>query len=456
MSKPLLFISHKHDDREIANTVARFVRDITGGQVKVFVSSNPEFEGPRVGKELNKELKKALWNAGVVILIYTSDDKDWSWCMWECGLAEDPESPDTKVVVLQCLRDKPKVFQSGLNVLAWHKDSLITLAYRFRDADFFPGRDGPVTGLKDTELRDRAEQLYEDLHDVIPVTPTENWSAWPFLRLKLSRELVDKLSLANNQSPEARHKVLGDALVTVCSSGLPQLFGRAEVAANTPFAELIQEWTCTYPERTRDWLDVISRQILAAAKKRRPRIDKWDHFREVEGDSEFAPCVGRIKSDQFEMHFDCYFFGLAEVPLVSSRMVRRNQMYHIDLFNKAAEELVLRDLLHELEESQWNRIPILDHSKAKYIIHVSMINRFISKRAYLGKPVENLTLEDLLGEKEMEEFFARTFEVVSEGATLDDARRAMIKKENCLDIFVTKGGGRDEAVEGWLTDRELI
>src|SRR5262249_23311671 len=116
MDKPLLFISHKHDDRLIGEQVAAFVRSITGGQVDVFLSSNPAFKGPRVGKSLNDELRRALWLAGVVILIYTSDDKDWSYCMWECGIADEANSPSTKVVVLQCLKDKPKVFQDGLHV----------------------------------------------------------------------------------------------------------------------------------------------------------------------------------------------------------------------------------------------------------------------------------------------------------------------------------------------------
>ena len=43
---------HKHDDEAIASKVAKFVRTITGGQVDVYQSSTPEFEGPRVGRPL--------------------------------------------------------------------------------------------------------------------------------------------------------------------------------------------------------------------------------------------------------------------------------------------------------------------------------------------------------------------------------------------------------------------
>jgi hypothetical protein len=112
--KPLLFISHKTDDTKYAQAIAEFVQNISGGLVDVFVSSDPRFEGPRIGKGLNKDLSLALWRAGLVILVYTSEDKDWAWCMWECGVATDPDSPDTKVIVLQCSDAEPKVFQEYL------------------------------------------------------------------------------------------------------------------------------------------------------------------------------------------------------------------------------------------------------------------------------------------------------------------------------------------------------
>ena len=91
--KPLLFISHKHDDRKIAEELATFVRKKTLGQVNVYLSSNPRYLGPRQGKNLNDELKQALWEAKVVLLVYTSNDNDWSYCMWECGVATDPSPP---------------------------------------------------------------------------------------------------------------------------------------------------------------------------------------------------------------------------------------------------------------------------------------------------------------------------------------------------------------------------
>ena len=113
----MVFVSHKHSDREIAETIARFVKNRTAGKVRVHLSSSPDFEGPRLGKPLNDELKGALGAAEAVILVFTSETEDWSYCMWECGIATNPNDPrPTSVVVVQCGPNEPKPFGDQLRV----------------------------------------------------------------------------------------------------------------------------------------------------------------------------------------------------------------------------------------------------------------------------------------------------------------------------------------------------
>jgi len=33
----------------------------------------------------------------VVMLIFTTESEDWSYCMWECGVATDPDCQDVFV-----------------------------------------------------------------------------------------------------------------------------------------------------------------------------------------------------------------------------------------------------------------------------------------------------------------------------------------------------------------------
>jgi len=78
---PLLFVSHKHSDRQIAEILARFIEERSAARIKVHLSSSPDFQGPRFGKPLNAQLREALWKTEVLILVYTSPDQDWSYCM---------------------------------------------------------------------------------------------------------------------------------------------------------------------------------------------------------------------------------------------------------------------------------------------------------------------------------------------------------------------------------------
>ena len=55
-----VFISHKHSDKRIAEAIATFIKRTTANQVVVFDSSSSAFESPRMGKNVNTELKEAL------------------------------------------------------------------------------------------------------------------------------------------------------------------------------------------------------------------------------------------------------------------------------------------------------------------------------------------------------------------------------------------------------------
>lgn len=50
--KPVLFTSHRHDDRAIADVLRRFIEARTGGRVRVFQSSSPGARGPKQGENL--------------------------------------------------------------------------------------------------------------------------------------------------------------------------------------------------------------------------------------------------------------------------------------------------------------------------------------------------------------------------------------------------------------------
>src|SRR5689334_14526280 len=199
---PLVFISHKHSDRPIAETLARFIKNTTAGKVRVHLSSSPDFEGPRLGKQLNDELKRALGAAEAVILVFTSETEDWSYCMWECGIATDPkDSRPTSVVVVQCGQDEPKPFGDQLRVDAHSLDSVQTMVKAMlTGTDFFARRDTPVTGfaVEGSEVKEFAAELHAKLAEVLPDGPgvERSMPTSPYLRLHVDDATADELRSA--------------------------------------------------------------------------------------------------------------------------------------------------------------------------------------------------------------------------------------------------------------------
>jgi len=197
MPDPTLFISHKHSDNKIAQVLAAFCEEKSGGRVKVHLSSNPDFKGPKIGKGLNAQLRHALWETDVLILIYTSSDQDWSYCMWECGVANDSQSPETNIIVFQCGSEYPALFNDVVRVNVRNLDDIKRFMNQFlRDADFFPSIKGAIApNLRDTFVESAAKQLYDNIASVLPPPlPYEReWPTWPYLRIEMPRPEVDKM-----------------------------------------------------------------------------------------------------------------------------------------------------------------------------------------------------------------------------------------------------------------------
>ena len=92
-----------------------------------------------------------------------------------------------------------------------------------------------------------------------------------------------------------------------------------------------------------------------------------------------------------------------------------------------------------------------------YISHRSMIDKFVAENVWnkSGVSPEAFTLADLLADPKMKETFEKTFVVINEKATLAEAKKAMLSRPRCSDVFVTKGGKQDEPAIGWLTNVEI-
>jgi hypothetical protein len=468
--KPTIFISHKHSDVRIAQVIAAFCDKKAGGRLQIFLSSDPDFKGPRLGKNLNTELRKTLWGTDVLLLVYTSaNDYDWSYCMWECGVANDSKSPDTNIIVFQCGTDSPPILNDATRVKPRDDKQLKGFVNQFlRGEDFFPSLEGRplLTDYKDNYVAEDAKELFNNFAAVLPKDggASEEWPTWPYLRIELPQGDVEKMQNASeaDRSMLANQLVKDFGVVVDSDARAAQLFGQSTFPKGMKLGALLKTWQDKNPSLEPSWFDSISEQMMTGAAKGFPTI-RWTQLREADRDADYTPVVSRIKSRPYSaaVQFDVYFYNLRDrrtIP-VATEMVPISDLFYKQIGQIDPESLKLKDLISELKLRGRNRVPILSsESFPLYMVHRSMIEQFVVNNLFAqgeATNVSELTLAELLADPELKKTFENTFVVVKRQATLAEAHSAMVTKPNCSDVFITTNGTLKEPVQGWLSNVDL-
>ena len=456
-AEPVVFVSHKHSDRQIAETIAKFVKNKSAGVARVHLSSSPDFEGPRFGQPLNSELMHALGESDLVILVYTDDREDWSWCMWECGVAVDPrEEHVTAVVVVQCTADVPKPFADQLRVDARDLDSVQAFVKALLSTTyFFARREEPMTGFppEGSEVREFAAELHGALADVIPTgmgaepsTPTS-----PFLRVRLGSEAADQIR--NNYLAGARgenEKIVESEAVIVEEEGAGALFGML-LGPHSTLGDVLADWRSEDVNSGQEarWFVSLTDQIEAAlVGKMRPA--KWAAYRAVKGQAD-VPFVAGSRQVADGVEFDVYMVPISPRPVpVRERMLPIEQAYYKNAAEEPLKEILLASLVKEMGTRAVTRLPILDGKSAKWIVHRATINEYLADRAINAGTVEACTLADLLADDA--DALNNSYVAVPPDATIEEAMDLMNGEAGAQDVFVIDDG----VVVGWITNIMFI
>lgn len=310
LDKPILFISHRHDDHAIADVLRRFIEARTGGRVGVFQSSSPGAKGPQQGGNLREELQHALWHASVVVLLYTTRDQDWSFCMWECGVAQTPEPSGTKTIVFQCADQYPLAFADHVRVGVRNEQDIEKFVNDLlTEPVYFPTLGQAVTDFNaDTEpVQEAARELYRALQDVLP-TPDdagEEWPTYPQLTMELADEQMERIRKAEGSAEKrlsmARQIVVEEALVTGGDSQVGRIFSARDFPRDPsmpgmPMRALISGWEANSLTPASPWVDGMCSQIVAAARDQFP-TPRWELMRGADrtDGTLYAPMVRYIK-----------------------------------------------------------------------------------------------------------------------------------------------------------------
>jgi hypothetical protein len=318
-SKPLLFISHKHSDKEIADVIRSFISVYSGGRVDVFQSSSPVAKTTESGGNVKRQLRETLTRASVVILVYTAQDKDWNYCMWECGVASHPQTPeglDTKTILFQCTADTPALFLETVNVHVRDPLHIQKFTNEFlTNPDFFPSLGRAVTDFHSDgpEVAGAAENFYQKLMPMLPPEkedPAIEWPASPFLQFEIGFKDVDSIKkIGPKNRTEAYGVIQEKCVIRSADKYAEQLFGVPSFTSDMSFKHLADSWRENYPDSQSKWIEALSGQIMDGAMWRFPK-PAWKLMQGLNDDCWYAPVLNRVRKIPVQqlMQFDVYFY----------------------------------------------------------------------------------------------------------------------------------------------------
>ena len=142
---------------------------------------------------------------------------------------------------------------------------------------------------------------------------------------------------------------------------------------------------------------------------------------------------------------------------VADKMIRRGDMSIIAKSDNDIPQIKLTEILDTIKSAgKGERLPILnDKDIPVYMIHKSVIDEYFRTQALLKPPPADLadhTLQNFLSDSSLKDLVEKSFTAVKEDATMAEAKTAMDRTANCQDVFVTKGGNKQEPVLGWITN----
>ena len=77
----------------------------------------------------------------------------------------------------------------------------------------------------------------------------------------------------------------------------------------------------------------------------------------------------------------------------------------------------------KLEKENKERLAILDHQgRVKYMVHRSLLDKFIVQEVANGREIEDLTLQDMLGDAKYKHVLTARFKTLLETSNLAEAK----------------------------------
>lgn len=325
----LIFISHHHKNKKIADIFRAAIMDWTTGRVKVFQSSEGG-SGLVIGDKLEDSIRDAISNSNIVLLIYTGADKDWSWCMYECGLALDPNSEDTRIVVFQCTEDVPNPLKERVAMKLSDEESIKQFVTDFHTKKgFFPRYDKALfTDFPPDSIKRRSEGLLRRLHDEISDIPSREFIRWGCLTLSLDlKHVEDVKSIRDFDGAFERAKGLisEKCIVKNDARNALECFNTTGANEDIKLSELIKRWEEQSQHPHLNWTSELYREMTRVMRGNlsEPVSIPFDSIK-PESDAWYLPIVNRVCVLPVEgtMEFDVFLYGVR--PEIAKLMISKD------------------------------------------------------------------------------------------------------------------------------------
>lgn len=305
---PVLFISHRHADYQLADTLRDFIEQ-RAPAAEIFQSSY-EGSGPSVGKLLTPDLGQRLSAAEVVLLLYTTPDENWSYCMWEVGVAFNPEREDTRVIVLQAGAEIPAPLGDRKAIrLANRKDVRQFVAQLFTDPELFP-KSGQALWPNRTPDSNVVQRVGDDLWSQLQTLGIKEDSEtdWRICTtivfsasLAFEGEIKEKQESLGRDAPEAEKKklfaqlrpLLADNIrVETAPSGTGEIFG-LHLRPETTLRDVMDAWQSQRNVEP-TWATALLDQLIRVIAGQWPR-SQYCALRHASDERTYIPILVQVR-----------------------------------------------------------------------------------------------------------------------------------------------------------------
>jgi hypothetical protein len=312
---PNIFLSHRSGDKEIADTIKKHLEYWGLPEKSIFHASAPG-SGVSPGEYLNQQLSQALVNSNLVILVYTFADLDWSYCMWECGLATNPLESGTRTIVFQCVSEEaPKPF-SGQLLVKITPDEILDFTTKFhKDDGFCPGREACFPNVSEKAIKQRATDFYKELSKKVPSGRSEERPRWDYFTIKMPKEVVGTVKHHPGMDEEISELIKKESKVKDHFGNALKHFNYYSWERDLTLKKLITRWlneTEVQEEAGEEWITVLCAEICRAIRNI-PAQPIWKKMKSLFSSWSYYVILNHARSAPDEsMEFDVYMYRFEE------------------------------------------------------------------------------------------------------------------------------------------------